>query len=259
MKIALITFSEPGARIALSLLKSMKEADIYLHKNVETQVPGATTFRTVMDLTAEIFTQYRGLVYVAPAGLVVRAIAPHLKNKHVDPAVVILDVNARFAISLLGGHEAGGNRLAVGIANHLGAEPVISTTTEAAKGIIVGIGCRRGTPSDAIIQAVKEGLEEAGHPLEQVRLLASADIKADEEGLLAAAETLDIPIRFIPSDEIQSTTRSFTTSTFVEQKTGLPAVAELAALLAGRRTTLVLQRKVYCGVTIAIARESFLS
>ena len=60
-------------------------------------------FERIIDLTREIFPSYEGLIYVAPSGMVVRAIAPLLTHKTVDPAVVVVDVGGRWAVSLLGG------------------------------------------------------------------------------------------------------------------------------------------------------------
>jgi len=89
-----------------------------------------------------------------------------------------------------------------------------------------------------------------------VRLLSSASIKADEEGLLAAARELKVPLRFIAADEIRESVREFDHSPFVKEKVNLPAVAEPCALLAGRRTRLVLPKRSYDGVTIALAEEN---
>ena len=119
-------------------------------------------FERIADLTREVFSQFQGLVYIAPAGVVVRAVAPCLQHKTTDPGVVVVDVGARWAVSLLGGHEGGANALAVAVANALGAEPVITTTTEAAKDLIVGVGCRRGTPAEDIVAAVHNALAAAG-------------------------------------------------------------------------------------------------
>ena len=160
-------------------------------------------------------------------------------------------------VSLLSGHEGGANDLAIRVANLTGAEPVVTTTTEALKSVIVGIGCRRGTKAERIVAAVREALAEAGVSLEEVRLLASADIKANEAGLLAAAETLGVPIRFLSAAEIRTSTREFSHSDFVEEKVNLPAVAEPAALLAGRRTQFICRKKTINEITIALAREGF--
>ncbi|MEK6535322.1 MAG: cobalamin biosynthesis protein, partial [Thermodesulfobacteriota bacterium] len=86
---------------------------------------------------------------------------------------------------------------------------------------------------------------------------ASAEIKADEAGLLAAAETLGLPIRFIAAAEIRTSLRDFSHSDFVAKKVNLPAVAEPAALLAGRRTRFICRKRTFNGITIALAREGF--
>ncbi|MGO8746367.1 MAG: cobalamin biosynthesis protein [Thermoguttaceae bacterium] len=255
MKIAVISLSNEGARIAVRLAAAWDTCDLFLHSGVTLPACEAKTFDRIVDLTREIFNAYEGLVYAAPAGAVVRAIAPCLRHKTIDPAVVVVDVGGRWAVSLLSGHEGGANDLALVVANLLGAEPIISTTTEAVKDIIVGVGCRRGAASASIVAAVREGLALAGCDLGRVRLLASADIKASEPGLLQAAKELGLPLRLIPADEIRHTSRTFAHSDFVQEKVDLPAVAEPAALLAGRRTQLLLPRQVFQGVTVAIARE----
>jgi len=293
MKIALITLSDEGARLLAPLTGRLPEARLFIHESVrdesirceiarqdsapheanrsdpdrrdstrsgsesELEAPAAERFTKIAELTASLFPVCRGLVYAAPCGVVVRAIAPLIKSKFEDPAVVVLDAGGRWAVSLLSGHEGGANDLAIRVANLTGAEPVVTTTTEALKSVIVGIGCQRGTPAERIVATVRETLAEAGIALEEVRLLASADVKADEAGLLEAAETLGIPIRFIHAAEIRASSREFLHSDFVEEKVNLPAVAEPAALLAGRRTRFICQKKKYNGITIALAREGF--
>ena len=190
-----------------------------------------------------------------PCGVVVRAIAPLLESKLSDPAVVVLDAAARHAVSLLSGHEGGANELALRVANLCGAEPVISTTTEAVKRIIAGIGCRKGVDAAQITQTLQLALAAAGVALEDIRLLATGGIKAAEPGLLAAAQELGLPLRVIPDEDIKNFTGDFTPSDFVREKTGLPGVCEPAALLAGRRCVLISKKFAHAGVTVALARE----
>lgn len=257
MKIAVISLSNEGAVVARRLAKELPGAKVFLHESVR-KASRTTRFRSIVALTYEIFDQYDGMVYATPCGVAVRVLAPNLRHKTTDPAVVVVDVGGRYAVSLLSGHEGGANELAVRVANILGAEPIITTTTEALKTVIVGIGCRRGTPAAKIVRAVRRALKEAKVELSQVRLLASADIKADEPGLKAAAQMLGVPLRFIPSEDIRSTPRAFERSEFVAKKVNLPAVAEPCALLAGRRTQLLLPKRALNGVTVALARESCL-
>lgn len=257
MTVAVITLSADGAKLASLLAERLPAADLYVHDKVEGDW-SAEKFESVVDLTARIFYDYKGLVYIMPCGVVVRSIAPCIKHKKQDPAVVVVDVMARWAVSLLSGHEGGANDLAVSVGNILSAEPIISTTTEAVKTLIVGIGCRRGIESEKISAAVRSTLNEARLDLNQVRLLCSADIKHDEAGLLSAANELGIPLRFISSEEIRSAAAEFQHSDFVEKQVNLPAVAEPCALLAGRRTKLIIRKKTYDGITVAVAQESSL-
>ena len=262
--IALITLSAEGEKLLVPLVAALPGARLYVHESIRSastgEAPGpgaAKRFSRIADLTASLFPVCRGLVYAAPCGVVVRALAPLIRSKHEDPAVVVVDAVGRWAVSLLSGHEWGANSLAIGVANLLGAEPVITTTTEALKSVIVGVGCRRGTAAERIVAAVQKALADAGIVLEEVRLLASADVKAHEAGLRDAADVLGVPIRFIAAAEIRTCLRDFSHSDFVKEKVNLPAVAEPAALLAGRRTRLICRKKRINGITIALARESF--
>ena len=73
-----------------------------------------------------------GLVLVCATGIAVRAIAPLLADKAADPAVVVVDDGGRFVVALTGGHQGGANVLAREVAALLGAQPVVTTATDAA-------------------------------------------------------------------------------------------------------------------------------
>ncbi|HHW43332.1 MAG TPA: cobalt-precorrin 5A hydrolase [Desulfotomaculum sp.] len=76
------------------------------------------------------FRSSRGLVLIMALGIVVRLLAPLLRNKRVDPAVVVMDEGGKFAISTLSGHLGGANELARQLAADLGVIPVITTATD---------------------------------------------------------------------------------------------------------------------------------
>lgn len=257
MKTAYITLSPEGAALIPALEREFGEIDCFVYEAVAELAPRAESFTRIAELTGRIFGLYRGLIYAAPCGVVVRSIAACATSKYTDPAVVVMDAGARWAVSLLSGHEGGANDLALRVANLFDAEPVISTTTEAVKDIIVGVGCRRGAESDAIAGAIEAALAQLNLPLSRVRLLASAEVKRDEVGLLAAGEKLNLPLRFLSMEQLRHCAFAVTPSEFVEASVGVPAVAEPAALLAGRRTTLLLPKTIFNHITVAVARENF--
>ncbi|MFR9795020.1 precorrin-3B C(17)-methyltransferase [Streptomyces sp. MS06] len=83
------------------------------------------------DAVRRAFAECDGLVCFLAAGAVVRLVAPLLGGKAADPGVVCVDEAGRFAVSLLGGHGGGANELARAVGGVLGAEPVVTTATDA--------------------------------------------------------------------------------------------------------------------------------
>jgi cobalt-precorrin 5A hydrolase len=81
---------------------------------------------------ADNWSKFGGRVVVAASGIVVRLVAPLLADKTVDPAVVVVDQQGRYAVSLVGGHLGGANDLAERVAGLLGGQAVITTATDGA-------------------------------------------------------------------------------------------------------------------------------
>lgn len=256
MKVAIITFSTQGYVIGNALKKALPESDLFIHDDIHTKEHHS--FLHIRDIIGSIFNNYTGIIFISPCGIAVRAISPYIQHKTTDPAVVVIDVGGRFAVSLLSGHEGGANDLTYKAANIINAEPCISTTTEAIKTITAGIGCRKGISASTIIEAIREACSLANIAVESIRTIASAQIKASEQGLIYACAQLKIPLRILPDWRISRCEKEFDKSSFVESITGLPAVAEPAALVSGRNTSLLLRKHVYQGVTIALAKEHFL-
>jgi len=145
---------------------------------------GAAHLRAFVNLSghmAECFSAYRRHVFIGAVGIAVRAIAPHLRDKTQDPAVAVLDLAARFAISLVSGHAGGANALARELARLTGATAVITTGTDAA-GLpgVDELAAAKGMAVDnaAVVKAVAAALLE-GRPVQlydpEGRLLAGED------------------------------------------------------------------------------------
>ena len=94
--------------------------------NAEVVASGGQIKKTL----ARIWRDYRAFVLIMACGVAVRAIAPLIRDKKSDPAVVVMDQEGRFAISLLSGHLGGANGLARRVAAVCGAEAVITTASD---------------------------------------------------------------------------------------------------------------------------------
>lgn len=82
------------------------------------------------QFTGPLFAWADAMVFVGAAGIAVRSIAPHVRDKRTDPAVLSMDELGRFVIPLLSGHIGGANGLALRLARALDATPVVTTATD---------------------------------------------------------------------------------------------------------------------------------
>lgn len=92
--------------------------------------PIARILKFQSGMVAGIWNECSRLIFIMAAGIVVRTIAPLIKNKRADPAVVVLDEKGTYAVSLLSGHSGGANKAAKEIADFLGGEAVITTASD---------------------------------------------------------------------------------------------------------------------------------
>lgn len=261
MSYAVVALNPAGLKIAERLAEALNKPTLFLHQSIAEKVQDKEVkpFHHLADLVAELFPHYQGIVFIMAAGIVVRVIAPYVKDKHSDPAIVAVDEGGRFAISLLSGHEGGANQLALEVANALGAEPVVTTGSEAQRHLIIGIGSRKGITKEAVMAAIEQGLQAMGQDITAVRWAATIDLKGQEQGILAACNELGLSLRLISSQAIADFKGNYQASPLVKRRIGVEGVCEPCALLAGKKARLILPKRVWGGVTIAIAQESFLS
>ncbi len=127
MEIAIISLTENGRKISQKVAENLENCTCYAF---EKHCSNEISFANLGKLTAEIFGKYNALIYICACGTAVRVIAPHIVSKFTDPAVIAVDEQGKFAVSLLSGHIGGANALAKKVAKIIGATPVITTATD---------------------------------------------------------------------------------------------------------------------------------
>ncbi|PIE60330.1 MAG: cobalamin biosynthesis protein CbiG [Desulfobulbus propionicus] len=279
----------------------------------------------------QVWKNYRKIICIMAAGIVVRSIAPLMVDKYTDPAVVVCDEQGRFAISLVSGHIGGANELAQNVAKLLGGTAVITTASDVLgltaldlwcrslnltvdpstpltdrmgklidhgsqrvysdyplpempsdlistgnrqaadliissrmygdtknatrlypRSLAVGIGCKKGVPVSVIEATVYKVFAEYSLAFHSIAVIASIDLKKEEQGLLDFAEKIGRPIVFYPKDEL-NLVKYADFSAKVFEVTGAKGVAEPAALLTAAVDTLLVKKQKGPGVTVAIA------
>lgn len=123
--------------------------------------------------------------------------------------------------------------------------------------LIAGVGCRRGTSSLKIFEALQRACAMIHQPIERVKLLASVDAKKDEVGLLSLAEAMGLEIKFFSAAELQRKIDDYKLeeSKFVTRSVGIGNVCEAAALCCSEGARFALPKTAFKGVTIALLWE----
>ncbi len=195
----------------------------------------------------EPLLKYDCIVAYLASGIVVRKIAPYLKSKWVDPAVIVLDKPLKHAFVLLGGHH-GGNEVAKKL-EALGIEAILTTAMEYGDGFSIGVGFRKNASFEEILNAIISALKIAKVELDEVRLISTVEGK-ENSAIVEVADKLKRPLIFVKKDELNSLNIRETKAKII----GVKNVAEGCALLTSKFGELILPKTVFGGVTVAIAR-----
>lgn len=127
---------------------------------------------TATEYLGENFCKRDGFLFICAAGIAVRMIAPLLKSKDVDPAVVVMDELGRYSIPVLSGHLGGANEMAETVAQIVGAEIVLTTATDINGKFAVDVWAKRAgcaildvkkikTVSSAVLRGEKVGISSS--------------------------------------------------------------------------------------------------
>jgi cobalt-precorrin 5A hydrolase len=114
----------------------------------------------------------------------------------------------------------------------------------------VGIGCRKGVKKEEVLEAIRIALAETGIAKDDVLVYATTQKKLNETGLEEAVSSLAGNLIFLDDETINAQT-GLTSSRAT--KIGLLGVAEPCALAVAKKKHLIMAKKVYGRVTVAIA------
>lgn len=125
------------------------------------------------------------------------------------------------------------------------------------RSLVVGVGCRRGTSADEIEAAISTTLAEAGLAEASIAALATATLKADEEGLQTVAERRGWALHCYEADAINAVQVDGALSpSAATDRFGLQGVAEPCALLASGSAEPLVPKRSFERVTVAVARRA---
>ena len=347
MKISIFTVTSGGIKLAKTLKKFIPEAKIYgLKKFLKEDDDIRPIEPDLKTVVRDNFSNLDYMVFIMATGIVVRTIAPYIKDKYQDPGIIVMDEMGQNVISLLSGHIGGANELTIKIAQWLDTNPVITTASDIQrtmavdtlaekingkiidwiltkkitahivngqkvgiywddvesiklpssyeivnnikelldydygifisnrelerdelgegeknilqiypKNLILGIGCRRDTPEDIILESIKKSLAKVNKSINSVKKISTVDIKADELGIIQVAEKSNIPLEIISRDEIKKIEEMFETSPFVKKTIGVGSVSEPCAYIGSNGGEFLLKKEKNQGTTISIAIE----
>ena len=128
---------------------------------------------------------------------------------------------------------------------------------------VIGLGAKRGVQTEKVLKAIKSLLEDLHYRPESLKALATADIKAEEKGIIQAAERLGVPLKIFDrekiAEEIAENRKKYSRSKFVKEKTGVDSICEPTAVLAARGGELITPKRKFSEVTAAAARINCIS
>lgn len=116
-KNAIIVTSEASLPMAEAIGRELDDAQLFV--NVK-----------IADCVKEVFDKVESIIFIGAMGICVRSIAPYVKDKHTDPAIICIDSTGRYVVSVLSGHVGGANELTDRIAHIVGGQSVITTQSD---------------------------------------------------------------------------------------------------------------------------------
>ena len=363
-KTAIVAVSRPGSAFARRLASNLPDVELHLERRLAEDSDSDTYLYDLplRPVLQNLFVNRDALVVFLPVGAAVRLLAPVFAGKKMDAAVVCVDDGGRYAVSVLSGHVGGADELARRVAEAIGAQPIITSASDAlnvtaidlvgrksgwdieaspgdltrasaavvngepvalwldptagarwpddsplSDGIIIvdrlgdataggyaallavsdrllsldtnrptviyrpttlvaGVGCRRGVNAAHLQELLDDTLRENGLARQSIAKIATVDLKADEPGIIALADSLGVSLETYPAAELNAASHrepkqtdaarglSRPTPSAARDLLGVFGVAEPAAMLAAGASGVIVPRTKSDRATIAIAR-----
>lgn len=124
--LAIIPVSESSLDMARIIKSEITDSLIYTKSEQEDCI----RIYSIEDCVKNVFDGCSALVFIGAMGICVRSVAPYIRDKHFDPAIINIDSTGRYVISVLSGHIGGANELTERIARIIGGEAVITTQSD---------------------------------------------------------------------------------------------------------------------------------
>ena len=139
-KVSVLAITKNGINIGIKLKELFPNWEIFAPVKLSNENNSIIWYsEPTSNKIIELFKNSNALICLFSLGAVIRLIAPHLKDKKTDPAVIVIDDKTNFVISVLSGHIGGANELTQEISEKLNALPVITTAADVNKTIAVDL------------------------------------------------------------------------------------------------------------------------
>ena len=125
-KTAIIASTDIGIKLGQHVQKEFQKSVLVSTRNCE----NTTLITSIFDFLKDNFSKFDSFIFIGSLGICVRSIASFIRDKHTDPAIVNMDDAGKFVQAVVSGHVGGANDLAVLIAKAIGAQPVITTSSD---------------------------------------------------------------------------------------------------------------------------------
>ncbi len=138
-KVSVLAITKNGIDIGVKLKEIFPYWKVYAPSKLANDKEILWYSESTSEKIIELFKNSKALICLFSLGAVIRLIAPHLKDKKQDPAVIVIDDKINFVISVLSGHLGGANEMTQTIAEKLNSIPVITTAADVNKTIAVDL------------------------------------------------------------------------------------------------------------------------